>query len=149
MDDPLSHLPVEPGTNHEPNRMIFRYFDGTKTRMGDPIEMQLRFLETGFTDEELQELGRQFQNPTTINPALVRRGVEAIRSVFKVQELTEDENGKAVGLSIAEIFELFGEFIKYTEELKKTEELNQTLQQPRKYHPCKLHCRWRCHSWSI
>lgn len=97
-------------------RLIYRFWDGSRTRHADPLEVQARLL--AFPNLDLQTDLKLVATDTPESAAALDRIVAAVRHAFQIPEFNDDA-GDPVGLTKAECWGLFQDFGRYFETLKK------------------------------
>lgn len=105
-----------------PFRNIFRFFDGEKERGIDPLLVARRIASHPTFNPEVHWAGIKMDPPDMESVGIV---VDAVRDVFEVQGWHEVD-GQEVGLTEDECIGLFGQFLIYTDSLKKNIEPNPT-----------------------
>lgn len=104
-------------------RNLFRYHDGTRERVGDPVEIARKFLyESGIdVKEDLGVIKSPLSDEARITA--ISRVSAAMREAFGIKELGIGENGEVVGMSDTELFDhVLTPFVNYVDALKKNGE---------------------------
>jgi hypothetical protein len=103
-------------------RQIFRYWDGEKERHADPIEMFRRMAvhDTFDLEGHLKDLTASVPQ---VQLEAEQITVDAVREIFGVKAWSED---CPTGLTRGETMNLLGQFIMYTDALKKNGNGHQT-----------------------
>ena len=105
-------------------RNLFRYHDGTKARVGDPLEIARKLLyESGIDFKE--DLGVSGAGPGMVSDEMritaMGRLSKAIRDAFGVEPLGLSDSGDVIGMSDNELFDhVLAPFVAYVDGLKKS-----------------------------
>lgn len=103
-------------------RQIFRYYDGTNWRLGDPLAIARALLcesEDFASDAKLIESGEGMVSDEMRLEALGRVAATA-RAAFGIAPLSMDADGNAIGMTEAELkHEVLQPFFDYLSGLKK------------------------------
>lgn len=116
------HLPGDAtaaAVAERPFRHIFRYFDGVKERGIDPVLVARRIASHPTFNPEVHWAGAMLDPPDVEAMGVL---VDAVRDVFEVQAWSEVSAGQEIGLTETECITLYGQFLAYTSELKKSTE---------------------------
>jgi hypothetical protein len=106
-------------------RRIFRYWDGTRTRAADPLELQARlFAHPKYDSSKVRILDKD----DSFGQAAYADTLKAVRDTFGIKPLS-DANGLS-GMTEEETWDLFTSFCEYLEALKKNTATSPTLEQP-------------------
>lgn len=97
-------------------RRIFRYFDGSRQRGIDPLEIDIAMEAVDFDWEANFSLMRA--DDTKIRLDAMQSVVAAARKVFKIPEFDIADDGKDSGLGASEVLDLLGEFLEWKSNLR-------------------------------
>lgn len=112
----------------ERQRLIFRYWDGTKTRRADPWAIAQRLNESGDWQELARtvllrppalELSSNLLNKLGEQRERITRDLIAIaRKAFDITPLSENENGRLTGLGDWEVIVVLSVYIEFANQLR-------------------------------
>ena len=118
---------------------IFKYYNGKKFIAVDPLTISLKF--QGISDsinwQEIGEiLGHEEASPdfigvySKIGSDVFIDFLGGLRKVFQLVDLDCDEAGNVTGLSNLGVLQVYAEFVRWCDEVKKNIPSTQTLPQP-------------------
>lgn len=105
-------------------RNLFRYFDGTRERVGDPLEICRKMLyESGVEFDADLALSTSKLADAEMRILAMGRLSGAIRDAFGIAPIGLDDNGQVTGMTDTELFDhVLAPFIEYVDGLKKNGE---------------------------
>ena len=112
------------------DRLIFRYWDGTKYRCADPLKVQIAIETAGFDLADMANLESTLdpENQTIESLVMLDKVATMVRQAFGLEDVGCDEEGNPTGHPILECLGILMQYVEFSFDLKKTEGSNPTLQ---------------------
>jgi len=109
------------GTGYIPReRVIFRYWNGSKIMLADPMRIQAGLLDLPDFEADLKIMGLQAEEAQKEARAALMRIAAGVRKIFGIEELhLVPDTDEECGLTDAECVALMMEFIGFITECKK------------------------------
>jgi hypothetical protein len=107
----------EPSDLYRPGeRTIYRYFDGEREVVADPLPLYKRVMDVG---PELDVDIRVARSPMRGNKEAFDSALRKIRVIFDLKPFRDAGEGKVEGLTELEAFALLDHFMRYSNSVKK------------------------------